>query len=266
MADPFAITLPPYRLASDLTEVTVSSPAGTPPGITQTGSFPILGDGSDASYAEFTTLNESAGASTVNIWTSNRLYGDWPALDISGYLSEIPEGSTYFAFIPTSSLNVRATLMSGGGSTADLASNNVTVSVASWNSSTPGEGVAGANFANLLAAPATTILTYAPSSVSGPSDLGALALAGELSSYVTVTDQRSYVGPSGAPAVVRVYDLWFDPIALIVYPPDTSVPTTTRPLRQFPREDGLGASSAPRLFPRPRSVQAGFRKAGGTYL
>lgn len=39
-----------------------------------------------------------------------------------------------------------------------------------------------------------------------------------------------------------------------------------RALRQFPREDGLGTSSAPRQYPRPRSVQSGFRKAGPTYL
>lgn len=35
------------------------------------------------------------------------------------------------------------------------------------------------------------------------------------------------------------------------------------PLRQYPRNDGLGASSAPRLYPPPRSYQASNRQAGG---
>lgn len=47
---------------------------------------------------------------------------------------------------------------------------------------------------------------------------------------------------------------------------DGVFPLGAPPLRQFPRDDGLATSSAPRLYPRPRSVQAGFRKAGGTYL
>lgn len=35
------------------------------------------------------------------------------------------------------------------------------------------------------------------------------------------------------------------------------------PLRQHPRSDGLGTSSAPRLYPLPQSYQASNRRAGG---
>jgi len=35
------------------------------------------------------------------------------------------------------------------------------------------------------------------------------------------------------------------------------------PLRQYPRNDGLGASSAPRVYPPPASIQASNRRAGG---
>lgn len=44
-----------------------------------------------------------------------------------------------------------------------------------------------------------------------------------------------------------------------------TLPTTgvIPPLRQWPREDGLGASSAPRVYPPPRSFQRSNRRAGG---
>lgn len=38
---------------------------------------------------------------------------------------------------------------------------------------------------------------------------------------------------------------------------------TAPPLRQYPRSDGLGASSVRRLWPPPPSVQASNRRAGG---
>lgn len=45
----------------------------------------------------------------------------------------------------------------------------------------------------------------------------------------------------------------------------TSPTSVTPPLRQHPRTDGLGTSSARRMWPPPRSVQASIRRAGGYF-
>lgn len=46
-------------------------------------------------------------------------------------------------------------------------------------------------------------------------------------------------------------------------PPDVMPGVTLRPLRQYPRNDGRGLSTARRVYPPSRSAQASNRRAGG---
>lgn len=60
---------------------------------------------------------------------------------------------------------------------------------------------------------------------------------------------------------IRIFDIWLE--AQVFF---TEIPTTyAPPLRQFPRDDGLGASPGLRQWPAPRSVQRSNRRAGHTY-
>lgn len=51
--------------------------------------------------------------------------------------------------------------------------------------------------------------------------------------------------------------------SIVIYYTVPGTSTVIPPLRQYPRSDGLGASSARRVYPLPPSIQASNRRAGG---
>lgn len=70
------------------------------------------------------------------------------------------------------------------------------------------------------------------------------------------------VGNGSTPAtqIVQIRTMLVCDVLSVVSAPRRAA---ARPLRQFPRSDGLGMSSHPRLYPTPRSAQASNRRAGG---
>lgn len=99
-----------------------------------------------------------------------------------------------------------------------------------------------------------TLAVVGGDDATNPDELGGLiaSITAGLPIVVTI-DSSTGAGISGSVSEISMTVTWQ---TILVTPP----------LRQYPREDGLGTSSAPRLYPRPRSVQAGFRKVGPTYL
>lgn len=96
--------------------------------------------------------------------------------------------------------------------------------------------------------------------------------SGDLTAFVQSLADQSRVLTVGSGAETsstslsysRIYEGYLEFDYTPAERPDTAV-TFTRPaaLRVYPRSDGLGASSARRIYPPPRSIQRSNRRAGG---
>lgn len=91
---------------------------------------------------------------------------------------------------------------------------------------------------------------------------------GELSS-VTAAMLEAGLTLSGGPPVFSFYvtgSIWGFSCSYLALRVTYAGTTHAPPLRQYPRSDGLGASSSRRAWPPPRSRQRSLRQGPGSYL
>lgn len=207
----------------------------------KTGTDPVLGDNSDASFVDLTSSGNqnstawvcanvvpSAPISKTNVQQFSALFrasstastGSWWAGLFDGSLASQPQGS-------------------GSNPTFGAASG---LSHATGNLAEPDESYGV--FADVAAQPG-----YQPIVDNWIDVLN----AGNAYLYFAYSDASL----GGAAQVARLFEAYVK----ITYP--APAVTYAPPLRQYPRSDGLGVSSARRVWPPAPSVQGSIRRVGG---
>lgn len=250
-----SVTLPEYRASDQPWFVNAYQyqwlpPLPQPPEPVLVGGSAAVGDSSDTTYVAVT----SSGRADNGEYVGYDVVVRWPALDAT---SHIPAGASVMDItIPPAGLRVRARTATDPSGLGDYAS----IQVGAY--STPAGFIYPIMYPNYFthsASVTTSTTTLSPTvrtdNIPDPfipayyAEIGALA-----AQFRFIPDSTGYI-----------YDVWFEGITVnyVYYEviPDPIAP----PLRQYPRDDGLAASSARRYWPLSRSTQRGNRRAGSTY-